>query len=114
MNKWDILKLASIIAVLVMPVALFSHIDTAQDSAETEIVRNAIKNAALTCYAVEGAFPVDDLNEDGYPVEGSALKYLRENYQLAYDEDRYFVTYEAFAPNVIPSIYVTERGATLP
>ncbi len=114
MNKWDILKLASIIAVLVLAVALFSRIDTAQDSAETEIVRNAIKNAALTCYAVEGAFPVDDLNEDGYPVEGSALKYLRENYQLAYDEDRYFVTYEAFAPNVIPSIYVTERGATLP
>ena len=114
MNKWDILKLASIIAVLAMAVALFSHIDTAQDSAETELVYNAIKNAALTCYAVEGAYPVDEINEDGYPVPGTALQYLRDHYHLAYDEEQYFVTYESFAYNVFPTIFVTERGATLP
>ena len=114
MNKRDVIKLLAIAAVLVLAVALFSRIDSAQDSAETEIVRSAIKNAALTCYAVEGAFPMDDLNEDGYPVQGSALQYLRDNYQLAYDEDRYFVTYEAFSATVIPTIYVSERGATLP
>ena len=59
-------------------------------------------------------FHVDEINEDGYPVTGSALQYLREHFHLAYDEDRYFVTYEAFAPNIIPTIYVTERGAKLP
>ncbi|MBR2571682.1 MAG: hypothetical protein IKE30_06085 [Clostridia bacterium] len=114
MNKRDIIKLLAIAAVLALALALAARIDRRQDSAETEIVRNAVRNAALTCYAVEGAYPVDELNEDGYPVMGSALRYLRENYHLAYDEDRYFVTYEAFAPNLIPSVYVTERGATVP
>ena len=61
-------------------------------------VRRAVKDAAMTCYAVEGAYPAD-------------VEYLRTNYRLAYDEERYFITYEAFASNRIPDIWVTERGA---
>ena len=114
MNKRDLIKLLTIAAVLVLAVLLVTRIDRAQDSAETELVYNAIKNAALTCYAVEGAYPVDEINEDGYPVPGTALQYLREHYHLAYDEEQYFVTYESFAYNVFPTIFVTERGATLP
>ncbi len=114
MNKRDIMKFLAIFGVLALALLLVIRIDRAQDGAEEEIVRSAVKNAALTCYAVEGAYPVDEMNEEGYPVPGSALKYLREHYHLAYDEERYFVTYEAFAPNVIPTIYVTKRGATLP
>lgn len=98
MAKRDIVKIIIIIAVLALAVVLINHIDTRQHVQETQIVRDAVKNAALTCYAVEGAFPED-------------VEYLREYYSLAYDEDRYFVTYEAFAPNVIPSIYITEKGA---
>ena len=59
------------------------------------------ESAAVTCYAVEGMYP-------------DSVDYLREHYQLSYDESRYFVTYEAFASNRIPDIYVTERGAKLP
>ena len=97
MNKRDILKIAALVVVLALVVLLVGRIDRAQGREETEIVRDAIKNAALTCYAVEGAYPDD-------------LEYLRENYQLAYNEDQYFVTYEAFASNRIPDIWVTERG----
>ena len=97
MNKRDILKIAALVVVLVLVVLLVGRIDRAQGREETEIVRDAIKNAALTCYAVEGAYPDD-------------IDYLRENYQLAYNEDQYFVTYEAFASNRIPDIWVTERG----
>ena len=97
MNKRDILKIAALVVVLVLVVLLVGRIDRAQGREETEIVRDASKNAALTCYAVEGAYPDD-------------IDYLRENYQLAYNEDQYFVTYEAFASNRIPDIWVTERG----
>ena len=97
MNKRDILKIAALVVVLALVVLLVGRIDRAQGREETEIVRDAIKNAALTCYAVEGAYPDD-------------IDYLRENYQLAYNEDQYFVTYEAFASNRIPDIWVTERG----
>ena len=100
MNRKDVIKLLLIAAVLVGAVFLVNRISSAQETAETEIVRNAVKNAALTCYAVEGAYP-------------DSVDYLREHYHLAYDETRYFVTYEAFASNRIPDIYVTERGAVL-
>ena len=99
MNKRDLIKLLTIAAVLVLAVLLVTRIDRAQDSAETELVYNAIKNAALTCYAVEGMYP-DDLN------------YLIEHYNLSYNKDRYIVYYEPLASNVIPSIKVVERGNT--
>ena len=58
-------------------------------------------NAALTCYAVEGAYPED-------------LDYLREHYGLAYDQSRYIVNYDAFASNLIPEIFVVEVEADQP
>ena len=99
MNRRDVIKLLSIVAVLVLAVVLVNRIDTAHGTAETEIVRDAVKNAALTCYAVEGAYPEN-------------VDYLREYYRLAYDENRYFVTYESFASNMLPDIWVTEADLT--
>ena len=101
MNRRDIIKLGILALVLVLAGVLVNRIDFAQNSAETDLVRDAVRSAAVTCYAVEGAYP-------------DSVDYLREHYHLAYDESRYFVTYEAFASNRIPDIYVTERGAVLP
>ena len=98
MNRRDLIKLLAIVAVLAAVVLLVNRIDSAQGAAETDIVRDAVKNAALTCYAVEGAYP-------------DSVEYLRENYHLAYDEDRYMITYDAFASNMLPDIWVTEKGA---
>lgn len=97
MNRADIIKLAAIVLVLVLAVAIFSRIESAQGREETGIVSEAVKNAALTCYAVEGAFPKE-------------LAYLRERYQLAWDEERYNVTYEYEGDNLFPDIYVSEVG----
>ena len=74
---------------------LITRVGTASDGAQTQFVTDAVHNAALTCYAVEGAYPND-------------LEYLRTHYGLAYDQSRYFVTYSAFASNQLPDIYVTE------
>ena len=101
MNRRDWIKLLSIVLVLAAAVLLVNRIDTAQDAAETDIVRDAVKNAALTCYAVEGAYP-------------DSVDYLREHYRLAYEEDRYLITYDAFASNMIPDIWVTEVGVGAP
>ena len=101
MNRRDIIKLVVLALVLVLAVVLVNRIDFAQNTAETDLVRDAVRNAAVTCYAVEGAYP-------------DSVDYLREHYRLAYDETRYFVMYESFASNRIPDIYVTERGAVLP
>ena len=101
MNRRDILKILIFLAVLGLAVLGITRIDRAQGDEETALVREAIRTAAVTCYAVEGAYP-------------DSVDYLRENYRLRYDEDRYLVTYEAFASNRIPDIYVTVKGQVLP
>ena len=98
MARGDIIKILVIGLVLVLAVVLTGRISNSQHTAESELVRQSIKDAAINCYAVEGAYPDD-------------LEYLRENYMLAYNEDLYLVTYESFSSNHIPDIYVTERGA---
>ena len=97
MNRRDVLKLVVIVCMLAAAVALYSWVAKMQARNETETVRNAVREAALTCYAVEGAYP-------------ASVDYLREHYRLAYDTERYYVTYDAFASNLIPDIWVTERG----
>lgn len=77
--------------------ALAAGISHMGRSAETGLVRDAVKNAALTCYAVEGAYPPD-------------LQYLREHYGLRYNQNRYAVFYDAFASNLMPEIQVVARS----
>lgn len=77
--------------------AVLHLIDRQSANAEEELVRNAVRQAMITCYAVEGAYPAD-------------VAYLKENYGLAYNEDEYFVSYDAFASNILPEIYVSHRG----
>ena len=77
---------------------LVSRVGTSSGNAQTQFVVDAVHNAALTCYAVEGAYPTD-------------LEYLRKNYGLAYDQSRYQVRYDAFGSNLMPDIRVTEVEA---
>lgn len=60
------------------------------------IVRDAVRRAALTCYAIEGRYP-------------RTLSYLERNYGLTYDEKNYVVVYDAFASNVMPGISVLSK-----
>ena len=96
---WRTLATALAVFALLFSAALFllDYIGNVSDEAQMEMVGNAVKNAALTCYAVEGSYPAD-------------LDYLVENYGLAYDEERYIITYEAFASNIFPDIRVNVRG----
>ena len=80
-------------------ISLFRGVGTASSAAQTELVQNAVRRAVVTCYAVEGAYP-------------STLDYLKRNYGLIYDEENYFVYYNAFASNILPEIRVTEKGAS--
>ena len=98
LTRKDIGAIALFLALIIAFVLLVNSITVKGGSQELEMVRDAVKNAALTCYAVEGTYPAD-------------LEYLRDHYQLSYNEDRYIVYYEAFASNLMPSIQVAERGA---
>ena len=98
MTKRDIWKIIIIAAVLVLCVLLASRIGNLHDSEEARIVEDAVREAVVTCYAVEGAYP-------------DSVEYLRDHYRLAYDEERYMVNIKSFATNRAPDVYVVERGA---
>ena len=86
-------------ALILAFVLLVNGITSKGSKREKDIVTDAVRNAALTCYAVEGMYPDD-------------IGYLREHYNLSFNEDKYVVEYETFASNVLPRILVVERGNT--
>ena len=97
-GKKDIAAGVVFVALIAAFVLLVNSLTATSGSQETELVYDAVKNAVLTCYAVEGTYP-------------ETLDYLREHYKLAYNRDRFVVEYDAFASNLMPSISVRERGA---
>ena len=67
-------------------------------SREQELIltRQAIRKAAIQCYAIEGMYPAQ-------------LSYLEENYYLNIDMKHYYVVYNCVSSNFMPEIEVFER-----
>ena len=97
-HKREIAVILLFVVLVVGVWMLISRLGSSSGEAQTEFVIEAVHNAALTCYAVEGAYPSD-------------LEYLRSNYGLAYDQSRYLVRYDSFGSNLMPDISVTEVEA---
>ena len=64
---------------------------------EKEHLEEALRRAALSCYASEGYFPPD-------------LDYIIENYSVQVDREHFHVFYDVFAENMMPSIDVVVRN----
>lgn len=96
-DKKDIAAGVAFVALIVCFLVMVNAITSTSDRQETQLVYDAVKNAALTCYAVEGTYPED-------------LQYLRDHYRLAYNQEKFIVEYDAFASNLMPGITVLERG----
>lgn len=96
---WRSLAVMLVVFALLLTGAmmLIDYMNDASEDAQLEMVENAVRDAVITCYAVEGAYPSD-------------LQYLVDNYGLYYDKDTYIVFYDAFASNVMPEIRVRLRG----
>ena len=97
-GKKDIAAGAVFVALILGFVLLLNSLTATSGDQEAQLVHDAVKNAVLTCYAVEGTYP-------------ETLDYLRENYKLAYNMERFVVEYDACASNLMPTISVRERGA---
>ena len=66
------------------------------DEETVTAIQDAIRKSALQCYVVEGVYPPD-------------LQYLEDNYGLQVNTRDFYVTYEAFASNLPPTVRVTAR-----
>ena len=90
-----ITALAFAITVLVLVFAL-SQVDERSEQQQAKALENAIMRATLTCYAVEGRYP-------------ATVRYLKENYGVVYNEDKYIVVIDSFG-NMLPDIRVLAVG----
>lgn len=91
-----LLWLAALLAVAVILLArLKPGRDLSEESAAA--IRAAVERSALQCYVVEGVYPPD-------------LQYLEDNYGLQINTEDFYVTYDAFASNLPPTVIVRAKG----
>ena len=88
------------LVLLVLVLALFFHglknvTEEVSEQGRTKL-EDAVRRAAVACYAAEGAYPPD-------------VAYMIEHYGLSVDESRYIVHYDIFAENLMPDITVLDN-----
>lgn len=61
-----------------------------------QVAEEAIRRAVVSCYAIEGSYP-------------ESYEYIRDNYGVAINEDKYTIHYSVFASNIMPEITVIAK-----
>ena len=89
--------LAVFVALVVLLGFTLASVSARSQAEQASALREAVLRAVVTCYAVEGRYPPD-------------AAYLRANYGLTYDGDRFIVSLNAFAANLLPDISVLTIG----
>ncbi|WP_304508220.1 hypothetical protein [Anaerotignum sp.] len=67
-----------------------------QEQEALRIAKESIMNGAIRCYALEGVYP-------------PSYEYLKENYGIQIDEEKYAIFYDIFASNMMPDVTVIEK-----
>ena len=94
-SRWLLLLLIALI--LIAAAAVFSlrpGRDISEESAGE--IQAAVMRSARQCYAVEGIYP-------------PSLQYLEDNYGLQVNRDDFYITYDAFASNMPPTVIVKTK-----
>ncbi len=92
-----ILSVAAFAAIVLVAVLALNQTEQKSTAEETQALKDALRRASSACYAVEGQYP-------------PSLKYLQDQYGIVIDTQRFHVTYEVFAQNIMPDIAVRQVG----
>ena len=84
------------LAVLLCFLLSVGRLERGADAQGKQQLEEAVRRAAVACYASEGFYPPD-------------VDYMVQHYGLQYEENMYRVHYECFASNLMPEITVVER-----
>ena len=76
---------------------LLGSTDQMTQQEQNRALIRALRNAAISCYAIEGRYP-------------DTLEKMVRDYGLVIDTDKYFIYYDVFADNVMPEIFVDVKG----
>ena len=87
------------VLVAVLIIQGIGRASSVSDREELELAERAIRQAAVSCYAMDGAYP-------------ATFQDLKDRCSIAVNEEKFAVFYEIFASNIMPEITVTERWGT--
>lgn len=90
-----------VVAVLLTGIAVLAFLsidglDRNSAGKSQKALEEAIRNAAVQCYAIEGSYPPD-------------IDYLAEHYGIVLNKDVYFYNYQTIGSNVMPDITVMKK-----
>ncbi|MCH5252594.1 MAG: hypothetical protein J1F22_06440 [Lachnospiraceae bacterium] len=98
--SFSYIKILILFAVLAVAVFFLckgvQRMEAGQQAESLKQLDSSIRKATMTCYATEGVYP-------------PTIQYLKENYGIQIDEDRFTVFYEIYGDNMMPDITVIER-----
>lgn len=83
----------AVLAVLLGFVLFSGWVGSTNEAEQAELVRAAVEQALVSCYAAEGRYPQN-------------FAYLEEHYGVFIDHTRYMVSYDIFADNIRPRVRV--------
>ena len=83
-------------ALLLGSVQLYGLVTRDMGEQAAAALRQAVVDAAVQCYAVEGKYP-------------ESLDVLEEEYGVQINHTRFIVTYDVFASNQLPDVTVLEK-----
>lgn len=97
-EKWQWIWTATLLLAVILWFSLsLCRLDEGQSEKGRQQLEDALRKAAVACYAAEGIYP-------------PTLAYLTEHYGVQINESRYTVFYEVFADNLMPEITVLENS----
>lgn len=84
-------------AILLSFLCAVTNLSLGRVEEEKRHLETVLRQAAVACYAAEGIYPPQ-------------LSYLEEHYGIQINDDRYTVTYDVTAENLMPDITVLEKN----
>lgn len=85
-------------AVIIFFAAAFSKVTNEVDNNEIKTLVNALDNAVVTNYAINGVYP-------------ESISEIEEKYGVIIDYDRFIVQYDIISTNIMPNISVFIKEA---
>lgn len=73
-----------------------SSVSAKNEEEALSTLEQAVMRSVTYCYAMEGSYP-------------SSLLYLKENYGLFYDEEKFYIDYLPLGANIMPEITIIRR-----
>ena len=73
-----------------------NSVSSRTEEEELRTLEIAVTRGVTHCYAVEGSYP-------------ESLEYLKTNYGLLYDEEKFLVVYQPMGANMMPDVTIIRR-----